>query len=95
MIEPKTGGHVMGFRRRDGESSKIYSLKELITRVRDGGRTDVDLGVSGAVMHGPWGEALALIKRAGLTVGLTEPLSGLPVSVGWYENNRGQYKRGF
>jgi len=97
MIEPKAVGGTMGFRLRNDASFKIYSLKELVARVKDGGRTDVDLGVSGDVRHGLWDEARALIKRAGLTVVLTEALPSPLVRAGFSsrEDTRGQYWRRF
>jgi hypothetical protein len=96
MIEPRAAGGSMGFRLRGGVPSRVYALKELIDRVRGGGRTDVDLVASGAVPQGAWNEALALIQRSGLTVGLSESLPSLPVHAGrsWYEDRRGQYQRG-
>jgi hypothetical protein len=96
MVEPKVVGHPMSFRLREGEPSKIYAIKELIARVKDGGRTDVELRASGDVIHGAWDEARALIKRGGLTVSLAETSPGPPVSTGssWRESPRGQYRRG-
>ena len=94
MIEPKVVGGALGFRLRDGEPLKIYSLEELLARVRDGGRSDVELRASGDVMHGAWDEAQGRIKRAGLAVLLAAPSSGLLVRAGvaWRDDTRGQYR---
>jgi len=91
MVEPKVAGGLMGFRLRDGEPSKIYALEELISRIKEGGRTDVELRASGDVPHGSWEEARALIKRAGVTVWLAESAAA-PVSAGSW-GSRGEYSR--
>jgi hypothetical protein len=95
MIEPNVLGQSMRFRLRDGDLKKTYVLDELITRVKAGGRTDVELLASGAVIHGAWDEALNLIKRAGLTVWRAEPSPFVSAHVGayWRGNVRGQYGR--
>lgn len=100
MIEPRESGHSMGFRLRDGDPSKIYALKELIARVKDGGRSDVELRANGDVMHGPWDEARASVKRAGLMVWETPVHAGSWHAGSWQAgsrtaiNTRGQYRRG-
>jgi len=95
MIEPKMFGKPSGFRLRDGDPAKIYSLNELIARVKDGGRTDVELRSSGAVIQGPWDEAKELIKRAGLTIWSAESSPSIPAHVVGFSqpNARGQYGR--
>jgi hypothetical protein len=77
-----------GFRLRDG-SSKIYTVEALIARVKDGGRSDVELRVAGDVPQGVWVAARDRIKQAGITV--FEPvLSSAPSVVG---HARGDYGR--
>jgi len=70
MTEPTTTGGSMSFRSRDGE---IYSLRRLVDRVKSGGRSDVELRVSGAVIQGAWNEAQRLLEQSGLTVWLAKP----------------------
>ena len=96
MIEPKVLGHPMGFRLRDGDPKKTYSLDELIARVKEGGRTDVELRASGAVIQGPWDEAQERIKSAGLKLWLVETSPAAPQHVVGFlprANDRGQYGR--
>lgn len=92
MIEPKIPGRPAGFRLQGDDPTKTYSIDDLVARVKEGGRTDVELRASGDVIQGPWNEARDLIKRAGLTVWIAET-SGAPSRVGFScrENARGQY----
>lgn len=49
-----------------GPDSKIYSLEEMIARIKAGGRTDMTLKVRGDVIMGPVDDAEAAIKSAGI-----------------------------
>jgi hypothetical protein len=77
-----------GFRLRDG-SSKIYTVEALIARVKDGGRSDVELRVAGDVPQGVWVAARDRIKQAGLSVFEPVPPSA-PSVVGYARGNYGQ-----
>lgn len=70
MTEPRVFGHPAGFQLRTGGKlePKLYAVEELIARVKEGGRSDVELRASGAVIQGPWDDARESIKRSGLTV---------------------------
>lgn len=77
MTEPSAPGHPTGFQLRAGGKlePKLYAVEELIARVKDGGRSDVELRASGAVIQGPWDAAREAIKRAGLAVWVTDTAS--------------------
>ena len=82
-----------GFQQRTdtGLDPQIYSIDDLIARVRDGGRTDVELRASGAVLQGPWEAARDHIKQAGITVfeAATAPtVSGFARGRGFYGHGR-------
>ena len=49
-----------------GPGGQIYSLEEMIARIKAGGRTDVLLRVRGDVISGPTDNAEAEIKQAGI-----------------------------
>ena len=49
-----------------GPGDKIYSLDEMIARIKAGGRTDVLLKVRGDVISGPADDAETQIKQAGI-----------------------------
>ena len=78
-----------------GPGGQSYSLEEMIARVKEGGRSDVALGATGGVIHGPWETAKDLVKRAGLEVWLfdtsTPASPSSPPAVSG--NARGQYGR--
>jgi hypothetical protein len=68
MIHPTPDEHPripMGFR---GPGAKIYSLEEMIARVKAGDRIDVTLKIMGDVRHGSVMEARTLIKQAGIEI---------------------------
>lgn len=100
MTEPTAVGRPVGFQLRDGGKldPKIYTVDELIARVKEGGRSDVELYATGAVIQGPWDNARERIRTAGLKVWAGEPSSAssptappiVPAHVG---NARGQYGR--
>lgn len=48
--------------------AKIYSVEEVITRVKEGGRSDMSLKISGAAIQGAVDAALAALKQAGIDV---------------------------
>jgi hypothetical protein len=70
MTEPSVFGHPAGFQLRTGGKlePKLYVVEELFARVKEGGRSDVELRATGAVIQSAWADARALIKRSGLTV---------------------------
>jgi hypothetical protein len=96
MTEPSAPGHPTGFQLRAGGKldPKLYAVEELIARVKEGGRSDVELRASGAVIQGPWDAARAAVKRAGLTVWGDDPSSThAPPHVAGVGNTRGHYGR--
>lgn len=57
------------FRARDeAPGAKAYTLEEMISRIRAGGRADVTLKATGAVPHGAIEAAVGRLKQAGLEV---------------------------
>jgi len=68
--------------------TKIYVLEEAIARVKDGGRLDIGLKISGDVRQGDVVAVLAAFKRAGIAVWKTEA-SSVPARVSG--NARGEY----
>lgn len=77
-----------GFQQRTdtGLDSKIFSVDDLIARVREGGRGDVELRASGAALQGAWQEARDRVKRSGLAV---FEVASTPAVSGFY--GRGYY----
>ena len=67
--------------------AKIYSLEEVIARVKEGGRNDLALKVSGAVIQRDYDSALVGLKQAGIVVWKAET----PPPVHTSGNARGQY----
>jgi hypothetical protein len=80
-----------GFQQRTdtGLDPQIYSTDDLIARVRDGGRADVELRASGAVLEGQWQQARDRIKHSGIVV--FEPA---PPTVSGFSRGRGYYGHG-
>lgn len=87
-----------------GPGDKIYSLDEMIARIKAGGRTDVLLKVRGDVISGPADDAEAQITQAGIDLWKPAPpplfperqpadVNPEPVKVSG--NARGQYDRGY
>ena len=73
MIGPTTSDDkTSAFR---GPGNTIYSLEELIARIKAGGRTDMILKVRGDVISGPANAAEAAIKRAGIDLWKPAPPS--------------------
>jgi hypothetical protein len=93
MTEPRAVGHPTGFQSRLGNGQldpKIYTVEELIERVKAGGRSDVDLRATGAVIQGPWDDARARIRQAGIKIWVAETSSPrAPAHV--VGNDRGRY----
>lgn len=81
MVAPTKPGGPAGFRLQGNDPKKIYSIDDLVARVKDGGRTDVELRAAGDVIQGPWDDARDRVKRAGLTVWLAEAPPGIPPNV--------------
>lgn len=80
MVEPKEVGRPAGFRLVGDDPHKIYSIDELVARVRDGGRGDVVMRAAGDVIQRPWAEAQDRVKHAGITLAVEEKtaVSGFP-----------------
>jgi hypothetical protein len=76
----------MGFR---GPGAKMYSLEEMIARVKAGGRADVALTIMGDVRHGSVVEARAHIKQAGIEIWEESTSARIPSRVSG--NARGHY----
>jgi hypothetical protein len=74
----------MSFR---GSDAKMFSLDEMISRVKAGGRSDVTLKMAGNVRQGSAESALTLVKQAGIEVWKEAAPGGASVS----GNDRGQY----
>lgn len=68
---------------------KIYALEEVIARIKDGGRSDVTLKVSGDAREGTLRDVLAGLKQAGIDVYQLEAPPHAPPSVSG--NARGEY----
>jgi hypothetical protein len=66
MLDDKTAA----FR---GPEGKIYSLEEMIVRIKAGGRDDMILKVRGDVISGPADVAETQIKKAGISIWKTAP----------------------
>ena len=60
----------MAFR---GPGNKIYSLEEMLVRIKAGGRTDMILKIRGDVISGPADAAEAVIKTAGIDIWTPAP----------------------
>jgi hypothetical protein len=74
-----------------GDPARTYSVDELISRVKDGGRVDVTLKIRGDVIQGATDAARTRIKQAGLELWEEKP-SSAPAKVSG--NARGEYGRG-
>ncbi len=75
-------------------TTKIYTLEELIVRVKEGGRSDVSLKISGAALQGAVDAALAALKKAGIKVWMTEASSPTGSPAARVAGNvRGEYGR--
>jgi hypothetical protein len=71
--------------------AKSYSLEEVIFRVKEGGRSDLALKASGAVIQGAYDSALERLKQAGIVVWKVEAGPVPPPPVRASGNMRGQY----
>lgn len=56
-----------------GPGAKIFSLEDMIVRIKAGGRTDMTLKVRGDVISGPADDAEAQIKNAGIDIWTPAP----------------------
>ena len=75
MVQPTpVDNSTMGFR---GPGEKIYSLEELIARIKAGGRLDVALKVRGEVITEAVDSATEQLQRAGIGVFKPSPLRWL------------------
>ena len=87
MIEPTNAqwpdAAAMSF--RGPPDAKAYSLDEMIARIKSGGRSDVTLKASGAVVEAAWQSAKRLVAAAGIDVSDEVPIVG---------SSRGVYRRG-
>lgn len=72
-----------------GPGGTIYSLEEMIARIKAGGRTDMTLKVRGDVITGPADAAEVAIKSAGIDI--WKPASEKPPTPVVSGNARGQY----
>jgi len=70
---------------------KIYSVEDAIARVKDGGRSDVTLRISGSTIQGVVDATLAALKRAGIVVW---KMTGASPPARVAGNVRGEYGRG-
>ena len=76
MVRPTTlDDKTMAFR---GPGDTIYSLEEMLARIKAGGRTDMTLKVRGDVISGPADNAEAAIKRAGIDLWESAPPPPFP-----------------
>lgn len=74
---------------RPSAVKKIFTLEEMIARIKDGGRSDVTLKVSGAAREGTLFETLRRLKQDGIDVYQLEAVPPLPPRVSG--NARGEY----
>lgn len=79
---------------------KIFTLEEMIARIKDGGRSDVTLKVAGDAREGTLRETLAGLKQAGIDVYQLEAAPGTAPHVSgrgrggghrWRMRGRGYY----
>lgn len=71
---------------------KIFTLEEMIARIKDGGRSDVTLKISGDVREGTLRETLARLKQAGIDVYQLEAVPPTPTASSRVSGNvRGEY----
>ena len=76
MVRPTTpGDKTMAFR---GPGDKIYSLEEMLARIKAGGRSDMILKIRGDVISGPADAAEAQIKKAGVDIWKPTPVPQKP-----------------
>lgn len=76
-----------------GDPARTYSVDELISRVKDGGRVDVTLKIRGDVIQGAANAARSRIKQAGLELWEEKPSSTPAMPANVSGNTRGQYGR--
>jgi hypothetical protein len=84
-----------GFRQRDSDwkpvaATKVLTLEEVVARVKEGGRSDLSLKISGDAVQRAVDAALAAFKRHGIDV-LVETAASAPARVSG--NARGRYGR--
>ena len=71
MVSPTTiDDKVAAF---SGPGNKIFSLEEMLARIKAGGRTDMILKIRGDVISGPADAAEAVIKTAGIDIWTPAP----------------------
>jgi hypothetical protein len=70
---------------------KIFTLDEMIARIKEGGRSDVTLKVSGDAREGTLRETLGRLKQAGIDVYQLEAGPAAPPSPHVSGNARGEY----
>jgi hypothetical protein len=70
---------------------KIFTLDEMIARIKDGGRSDVTLKISGDVREGTLRETLSRLKQVGIDVYKLEATPTAPPSSRVSGNARGEY----
>lgn len=71
MVSPTTiDDKVSAF---SGPGNKIFSLEEMLARIKAGGRTDMILKIRGDVISGPADAAEAVIKTAGIDIWTQAP----------------------
>lgn len=74
---------------RKSADGKTYTLDEVIARVKEGGRSDLELAVSGGARQGDVDKAREAFQRADLKVEISEKHATARVS----GNARGEYGR--
>jgi hypothetical protein len=89
MVGPTTlDDKTLAFR---GPGGKIYSLEEMIMRIKAGGRNDMTLKIRGDVISGPADVAEAQIKNAGIDIWQPAPPPAAVKAVSGNARGRGQY----
>lgn len=81
MVSPTSSADkTMAFR---GPDEVIYSLEEMITRIKAGGRSDMILKIRGDVITGAVTEAEAAIRRSGIDRWRDDPSQLFPSADVW------------
>jgi hypothetical protein len=78
----------------DPKTAKTYSLEEVIARIKEGGRADVELTISGGAREGTVEAVRTGLRQAGISVHEREAVPVTPTTPPSVSGNlRGQYGR--
>lgn len=90
LLSPK-GFELRGVDWKPAAAAKILTLEEVVARVKDGGRSDLNLKISGDAIQHDVDAALAAFKQRGIDVLKVDASASAPARVSG--NARGQYGR--